>query len=121
MSAVPYLTWIVAAGSLVIAGWAGIRTIRDQPVIFVQLKAAAVVLAILLVTMIVAGVQLWQGHTVAEPVMFWGYFISGLILLPVAGVWSVAERTRWSSVVLLVAAVATAVVVLRLHFLWIGG
>jgi len=99
---VPYLTWFLAAGSLVIAGWAAIRTIRDAPVIFKQLIAAGAVLAGLLVTMVVAGVQIFQGHTITEPVTFWGYFIAGAFLFPLAGVWAIAERTRWSSVVLLI-------------------
>lgn len=116
----PYLTWFLAAGSLVIAGWAAIRTIRDAPVIFKQLIAAGAVLAGLLVTMVVAGVQIFQGHTITEPVTFWGYFIAGAFLFPLAGVWAIAERTRWSSVVLLIAAIAFAVVQLRLHVLWGG-
>lgn len=116
----PYLTWILAAGSLAVAGWAGVRTIRDQPVIFKQLIAAGAVLVGLLVTMIVAIVQVSLGHPVQEPVTFWGYFIAGALLFPLAGVWSIAERTRWSSVVLLVAGISLSVVLLRLHVLWVG-
>lgn len=116
----PYLTWVLAAASLGIAGWATVRTIRDQPVIFKQLIVAGGVLAVLLVTMIVAGVQAARGHAIEEPVTFWGYFIAGALLFPLAGVWAIAERTRWSSVVLLVAGVAFAVVQLRLSVLWAG-
>lgn len=116
----PYLTWILAAGSLVIAGWAGLRTARDQPVIFKQLIAAGAVLGLNLITIVVAAVQVFAGHGLGDPVLFWGYFIAGLVLFPIAGVWSIAERTRWSSVVLLVAAIAFAVVQLRVHVLWTG-
>lgn len=116
----PYLTWIIAAASLVIAVWAGIRTAKDQPVIFKQLIVAGVVLGLTLVTMVVAGVQMAQGHPIDDKVLFWGYFIAGAVLFPIAGVWSIAERTRWSSVVLFVAAIAFAVVQLRIHVLWVG-
>ena len=116
----PYLTWILAAGGLFVAGWAGIRTIRDQPVIFKQLIAAGVVLALTIVSMVVAGVQMALGHHIDDQVLFWGYFIAGAILFPIAGVWAIAERTRWSSVVLLVAGIAFAVVQLRVHALWAG-
>lgn len=118
---VPYLTWILAAAALVLAGWAVIRIIRDQPVIFKQLIVAGGILALLLIAMIVAGVQMARGHSISDLVVFWGYFISAAVLFPLAGAWSLAERTKWSSVVLAVAGVAFAVVQLRLHQLWMGG
>lgn len=96
------------------------RTIRDQPVIFKQLIAAGGVLALLIVAMIAAGVQLVGGHAIVDPVKFWGYFFAAALLFPLAGVWAIAERTRWSSVVLIVAAVSFAVVQLRIHVLWVG-
>lgn len=113
------MTWILAAASLIIAGWALWRTVRDQPVIFKQLIAAGGVLVGLLATMVVAGVQVARGHSVAEPVTFWGYFIAGALLFPLAGAWAIAERTRWSSVVLALAGFAFAVVQLRLGHLWV--
>lgn len=118
LAPVPYLTWILILGSLAVAGWAGIRTIRDQPVIFKQLILAGGVLGLMLITMIVAAVEIFRGHPIPDPVLFWGYYIAGAILFPVAGIWSIAERTRWSSVVLLVAGLSFAVVQWRLYVLW---
>lgn len=118
MAPVPYLTWILIAGSLVVAAWAGIRTIRDQPVIFKQLIFAGIVLGLMLITMVVAGVEIFRGHPIPDPILFWGYYIAGAVLFPIAGVWSIAERTRWSSVVLLVAGISFAVVQWRLYVLW---
>lgn len=121
LSPVPYLTWILIAGSLAVAGWAGIRTIRNQPVIFKQLIFAGAVLALMLVTMVVAGIAIFRGHPIGDPILFWGYYVAGGVLFPLAGVWSLAERTRWSSVVLLVAGISFAVVQWRLYILWMGG
>lgn len=77
-------------------------------------------MALLFLTMIVAGVQTVQGHAVDDKVVFWGYFVSAVVIFPIAGAWALAERTKWSSVVLAVAGVAFAIVQVRLHFLWIG-
>ncbi|MPV50035.1 MULTISPECIES: hypothetical protein [unclassified Pseudactinotalea] len=114
----PFLNWILFACSLGLAAWAGLRTARDQPVVFKQLIVAGGILVLLFATMIVAGIQLGRGHEIADGVTFWGYFIAAALLFPLAGVWAIAERTRWSSVVLIVAGVAFAVVQLRLLQLW---
>ena len=36
--------------------------------------------------------------------LLWGYVLTQLFILPIAAAWAFAERTRWSSVVLVVAA-----------------
>lgn len=115
------MTWILAAGAIAIAGWATLRLLRDQPVIFKQLIAAGVVVALLLVSMVFAAIQLATGHNVTDPVVFWGYYIAGALLFPFAGLLAVAERTKWSSVVLLIASLAFAIVQMRLYTLWVGG
>lgn len=114
----PFLNWILIACCLGLAAWAGLRAARDQPVILKQLIAAGGVLALMFVTMIVAGVQLSQGHHIDDGVTFWGYYIAAVFVFLGAGVWAFADRTRWSSVVLIVAAVAFAVVQLRLLQFW---
>lgn len=116
----PYLSWILAVAAIFLAGWALVRLLRDQPVIFKQLIAAGVILALLLGAMVTAGIQLASGHSVMDPVVFWGYYIAGALLFPLAGLWAVAERTKWSSAVLLLACLAFAIVQLRLHVLWVG-
>ena len=96
------------------------RTVRDQPVIFKQLIVAGGVLALHLVAAVVAGVGMARGHSVPSAGMFWGYIVTAALLFPLAGVWAIAERTRWSSVVLAVAGLAFAVVQLRLGQMWGG-
>lgn len=79
---------------------------------------AGAVLAGFLVLAVVAGVQIVSAHPLADGVVFWGYFITGALVYPLAAVWAMADRTRWSSVVLAVAGVTFAVVQLRLVQLW---
>jgi hypothetical protein len=114
------LAWAVVVGSLALASWAGWRALRDRPVILRQLIAGGVVEGLLVVEVVVAVVLGATGSPPADVVTFWGYLITSLAVLPFAAVWSFAERTRWSSVVLVVAGVTTAFLQLRLVQVWAG-
>lgn len=46
---------------------------------------------------------------------------TALLLLPAAGWWALLDRSRWSSVVLVVAAFAIAAMQLRIWQLWMFG
>lgn len=115
------LTVVVASAALVLALWAGWSALRDRPVVLRQLWGGAVVEALLLVQAVVAGIRHATGAEAgapAEPVVFWGYVVTQAALLPAAALWAFAERSRWSSVVLAVAAVAVAFLQLRLGQTW---
>jgi 4-amino-4-deoxy-L-arabinose transferase-like glycosyltransferase len=114
----PVLLYAVAAAALLLAGWSGWFAVRDRAVVLRQLWGAAVVEALMLVQAAVAGIRHATGTVPAEPAVFWGYVVTQLILLPVAALWAFAERSRWSSVVLVVAAVAVAFLQLRLDQTW---
>ncbi len=110
------LAWIGAALSLVIAAWAGWRTWRDRPVVLRQLYGAAVVEAYLVAQLVL--VLAHPAATGAATALFWIYAVTQLLLLPVAALWAFAERSRWSSVVLLVAAFVVGFLQLRLFQVW---
>ncbi|VTR78029.1 hypothetical protein [Cellulomonas hominis] len=114
----PVLLYAVAAAALLLAGWAGWFAVRDRAVVLRQLWGAAVVEGLMVVQAVVAGVLHATGTVPAEPAVFWGYVVTQLVLLPAAALWAFAERSRWSSVVLLVAAVAVAFLQLRLDQTW---
>ncbi|WP_024288020.1 hypothetical protein [Cellulomonas sp. KRMCY2] len=114
------LALVVAVLALLLAGWATVRTIRDQPVVLRQLWGAAVVEAALLIEVVIAVVLAVNGTTPADVPTFWGYLVTTLVILPVAAAWAFAERTRWSSVVLLVAALTVAFLQYRLLQVWAG-
>ena len=106
--------------SLLLTAWAVLRAVRDQPVITRQLIAAAVIEVGILVQMVLAGVLLIGGHQLTEGFTFWGYLVVALLVLPAAAVVAVVERTRWSSVALIIACATLAVMQLRVHQLWSG-
>lgn len=114
----PPLLYAVAAAALLLAGWSGWFAVRDRAVVLRQLWGAAVVEGLMLLQAVVAGVRQATGAEPAEPLVFWGYVVTQLVLLPAAALWAFAERSRWSSVVLVVAAVAVAFLQLRLNQTW---
>lgn len=114
------LAVLVAVLAGVVAAWAGWRTARDRAVVLRQLVAAGVVEAALLVQAVAAVVVTFTSRAPADPPTFWGYVVTSLLVLPVAAAWSFAERTRWSSAVLLVAALTVAFLQLRMVQVWQG-
>lgn len=114
------LVLVTALAAAVVAGWAAWRTLRDQPVILRQLLAAGVVEGLLLVQVVVGLVAGARGDGPADGATFWGYLLTTLFVLPVAAAWAFAERTRWSSVVLLVAALTVVFLQFRAVQVWTG-
>ena len=110
---------MLACGALAL--WAGIFALRDRAVILKQLIAGGVVVVLLLVQAVGAIVALVGGRVLAEPPVFWGYVIVAVLLLPVAAVVAIAERTRWSSVALVVIALALVAMEFRIIQLWSMG
>ena len=49
---------------------------------------------------------------------FWVYLVSAVILPPAAVAWALLERSRWSTVIMGVTALAVAVMVWRMHVIW---
>ncbi len=105
----------VVAALLVVAGLAS--TLARRQIGLVHLVLAAVVEVLLLVQ---AGLALaaMDGDTPADTPTFLGY-LSGVVLIPVAGVlWARTEVTRWAGTVLAVAGASVGVMVWRLLELW---
>jgi len=103
-----------------LGAWAAWFAAHDRAVVLKQLWGAAVVEGVLVVQVVVAAVLLLHGWD-GDPLLLWGYLVVALLVLPGAALVAFAERTRWSSVVLLVAAVTVAVLELRLWQIWQAG
>lgn len=109
---------LVGVLCLALAGWAAWFVVADRAVVLRQLWGAAVVEAALVLQAVVAGIVLLVGDHDVDAALFWGYVVTQLIVLPIAAAWAFAERSRWSSVVLLVAALTVAFLELRLWQIW---
>ena len=112
------LALVVAALCAALAAWATWFVVKDRAVVLRQLWGAAVVEGALLVQAVVLGVLQATGDVEVDGVLLWGYVVTQLVILPVAALWAFAERTRWSSVVLLVAAATVAFLELRVVQIW---
>ena len=112
------LALVVVSLCAALGAWALWFVVRDRAVVLRQLWGGAVVEAVLLVQALVALVAVLRGATPVEAGIFWGYIVTQLVVLPIAAAWAFAERTRWSSVVLLVAAFTVAFLEYRLLQLW---
>ena len=85
----------------------------------VTIVALAVVEVLLLVQIVIAIIAPLTGNTpTGNPLEFWVYLISAAVIPPLAVLWALVERTRWSTVVLGVGALAVAVMAYRMHQIW---
>jgi hypothetical protein len=79
------------------------------------------VVALLFVQAVIAAVRVFGGVALPETSTFLIYLGVSVCVLPVAYQWATVERTRWGGAVIAVAAIGTAVAVLRLQGLWAAG
>lgn len=116
---IPWFTWVLvvvaAAGGLglVVLGLAGRRP-ND-----LVLAAAALVEVLLLAQLVISLLSPAFGNwPTGNGLEFWVYLISAILLPPVAAVWALVDRGRWSTVVIGVALLAVAVMAYRMGQIW---
>jgi hypothetical protein len=86
----------------------------------VSLGSLVLVELLLVVQLVISIIAPFVGNAASGNVPeFYTYLISALIIPPAAAVWALVERTRWSTVVLGVAALAIAVMVYRMNAIWL--
>ena len=85
----------------------------------VTVGSLALIELLLLVQIVVAIIAPLAGNPPTGSLLeFWTYLVSAA-LVPVAGAaWALIERSRWSTVIMGVAALAVAVMVWRMHQIW---
>lgn len=94
-----------------------VAALRDRPPGRVTLGVAAVGAVLTLVQSVIAGVDLARGPRPPETATYIGYLVGIVVVLPLAGAWAVAERTRWSGVVVAVGGFTVAIMTARLVML----
>lgn len=104
----------VAAGLLcVIAGLAGRRP-SDLTV-----GSLALLELLLIVQIVVAIIAPIVGNPpTGSALEFWVYLVSAALLPIAAAGWALLERSRWSTVIMGIAALAVAVMVWRMYVIW---
>jgi hypothetical protein len=109
---------VLAAICAVVAVWLVVLIVLDRlPNDYVY--GALALLEVGLVAQLVIGLVLVSGdHGGVNVAAYVGYLVGALVILPVGFLWSLGERTRAGTGVLLVAVLVVPVLFLRLHDLW---
>jgi len=104
----------VAAGLLAVGlGLAGRRP-SD-----VSVGGLALVFVLLLAQAVIAIVAPLVGNPpLGSALEFWVYLVSAVLIPPAAVIWALIERSRWSTVIMGIAALSVAVMVWRMQVIW---
>ena len=79
----------------------------------------ALILVLLLAQVVIAVVAPLAGNPPTGSFLeFWVYLVSAVLLPPASVAWALIERSRWSTVIMGVAALAVAVMVWRMWTIW---
>ncbi len=116
---IDWFSW-VQVGVAVLAGlFALVAGLAGRKPDDYSLGAVLLVEALLVVQLVVALLAPAFGNSpTGNPLEFYTYLVSAILLLPLAAFWALVERTRWSTVVLGVAALAVAIMVYRMLQIW---
>lgn len=81
---------------------------------------ALALLELLLIAQIVVAIiaPLAGNPPTGSALEFWVYLVSAALLPPAAVFWALLERSRWSTVIMGIAALAVAVMVWRMQVIW---
>ncbi|MEJ2858033.1 MULTISPECIES: hypothetical protein [unclassified Saccharothrix] len=112
--------------ALVCAAWALLLAVLNKPLtletgLTLGIAGAVVLLELGLLAQAVIGVvQLIGLDRDIASATFVGYLVGPVVVLPLAGFWAIAERSRWGAAVLVVGCLSVPVMILRLQQIWAG-
>jgi hypothetical protein len=118
---IPVLAYLVIALAAVSLVWGLTTAVINQAPGAKQLIFAAVVELFTVVQSLICVVKLALGFRPVELVTTIGYVIVIIIWIPLAWFWANSERSRYSGVVLAVAALSVLGMTLRMLSLWTEG
>ncbi|MBN9173627.1 MAG: hypothetical protein J0I44_07240 [Microbacterium sp.] len=81
--------------------------------------ALALLEVLLIAQIVIAIIAPFAGNPPTGSLLeFWVYLVSAALLPPAGAAWALLERSRWSTVIMGVAALAVAVMVWRMQVIW---
>jgi hypothetical protein len=114
-----WFTVVQIAVAVLAGSFAVVVGLARRPPSDLTLGGAALVGVLLIAQAVIAVVAPLAGNPPSgNPYEFWAYLISALIIPPVAVLWALVERSRWSTVVVGVACLAIAVMLYRMQIIW---
>lgn len=116
---IEWFTWLQIALALIVALFCLITFARKMPPNDYALGGTLLVELLLLAQIIVAAIAPAAGNAPTGDLLeFWLYLITAFILPLAAAFWALADRSRWSNLILAVASLAVAVMLYRMFFIW---
>ncbi|MFC0681905.1 hypothetical protein ACFFGH_29070 [Lysobacter korlensis] len=116
---IEWLTWVLVAVATAAGLLCLVFGIAGRPPADLTLGSVLLVELLLLVQLGVAVTAPLVGN---EPtgnlVEYYVYLVSAILIPPLTVLWGLVERSRWSTVVLAIGALAVAVMVYRMHVIW---
>jgi len=109
---------VLGAICVVVACWLVVLIVLDRLPGDLLYGVLAVVELGLVVQLVIGLMRVFGDHGDLNVAAYVGYLVGSLLVLPVAFLWSVGERTRSGTAVLLVGVIAVAFLFLRLQQLW---
>jgi hypothetical protein len=105
--------------ALVLAAWSALMMVLKRPVGPFQLAGLVVAEVALVVQAVLAVLKMIDGQRPDGGIPLFSLYLAGsLILLPPAGLWGRADRTRWGSGVMVVGYLVMAVLIVRMQQIW---
>jgi hypothetical protein len=111
------LVAVVVTVALLASACGVLDAVRDRPPGRITLAVAALGAVVTVFQSLVAVIDLARGTRPPEIATYIGYLVGIVVVLPLAVAWSVAERTRWSGVVVAVGGFTVAIMTARLVML----
>ena len=112
------LTLVLYAVAAVLTVWSIVETIRNRPAGKLLLGVAALLLLLLIVELVVSIVTFGGTHGV-DPLLYFGYVITAILVMALAGFWAFAELSRWGPGVLIAAGLTVIVMIERMDQIWL--
>lgn len=112
------LQLVLTAIAVVAALWLVVLIVRDEEPGDLLYGALALIEIGLVVQLVIGLVRVFGDHGDVNVAAYVGYLVGSLVILPAAFLWSIGERSRAGTGVLLVSLLVVVVLFLRLHQLW---
>lgn len=112
-----FLLWLsLGIGAvLVVLGLIGLK-----PSGYLILSLALVEVSLLVQLAVSVGMVLAGSQAAVSTLEYFGYLLVALLIPVAGGIWALAERTRWSTVIMGAAALTISVMLVRMWQIWSG-